>query len=162
LYAAGLIMAKAMLFLPQFVVVVAFPDMATPGGRQRALVRSMVFVLGMGVLAVLASQVLSNVAMVFVGGDDFVEVEDRLWLFAVLGTLLALVQLQVYAVLARRGRRSVVLVWAALVAMVVAGSFTSTLDGLLAVVVSIDLALVLLLTGVSLHLARRFPPRPDQ
>ncbi len=28
-------MAKVMLFLPQFVVVVAFPDMATPEGRQR-------------------------------------------------------------------------------------------------------------------------------
>ena len=28
LYAAGLIMAKAILFLPQFVVVIAFPSMS--------------------------------------------------------------------------------------------------------------------------------------
>ena len=40
---AGLIMTKVMLFLPQFVVVVAFPDMATGRERrQRALVRSLV------------------------------------------------------------------------------------------------------------------------
>ena len=29
LYAGGLILTKAMLFLPQFVVVVAFPSMST-------------------------------------------------------------------------------------------------------------------------------------
>ncbi len=162
LYAAGLIMAKAMLFLPQFVVVVAFPDMATPDGRQRALVRSMAFVLVVGVLAVLATRVLSGLAMVFVGGEDFAEVEGRLWLFAVLGTILALIQLQVYAVLARRGRRSVVLVWAALVAMVGAALTTSTLGGLLGVLVTVDLALVLVLTAVSLHLARLPDARPAQ
>ncbi len=52
--------------------------------------------------------------MVFVGGADFGEVEHLLWLFAILGTVLAMLQLQVYAVLARQGRRAVLLVWGAL------------------------------------------------
>ena len=98
---------------------------------------------------------LSGLAMVFVGGAEFAEVEDLLWVFAVLGTLLAMLQLQVYAVLARQGRRTVVLVWAALVAVVVLGLRTDSVLGLVLVVVGVDAVLLALLTIVSLRLARR-------
>jgi O-antigen/teichoic acid export membrane protein len=160
LYAAGLIMAKVMLFLPQFVVVIAFPDMATPESRRRALVRSLTVVAVLGAAVVVAAQVLSDVAMVFVGGSDFDEVERLLWVFAVLGTVLAMLQLQVYAVLARQGRRTVVLVWAALAAVVALGSRVHTLDGLVTVVVAVDAALLAVLTIVSLHIAQRAEAAP--
>lgn len=84
LYAAGLIRAKVLLFLPQFVVVIAFPDMATPESRSRALVNSLLLVGTLGCLVVLAAEALSGIAMIFVGGSDFGEVEDLLWVFAVL------------------------------------------------------------------------------
>lgn len=155
LYAAGLIMAKVMLFLPQFVVVIAFPDMATPEGRHRALVRSLVAVAALGVLAIGAAKLLSGVAMVFVGGADFGEVEDLLWQFALLGTLLAMLQLQVYAVLARQARRSVLLVWAALAVIVVLGVRAESVAGLVRVVVGVDGVLLLVLTVASLRLARQ-------
>ena len=158
LYAAGLIMAKVMLFLPQFVVIVAFPDMATPEGRQRALVRSLLFVLALGIAATLSAKVLSGVAMVFVGGSEFGEVEGLLWLFAVLGTVLAMLQLQVYAVLARQGRWSVLLVWAALASLVVAGLGADSLGQLVVRVVVIDSALLAVLTVLSLRLARQPVP----
>ena len=76
LYAGGLILTKAVLFLPQFVVVVAFPSMATaaerrrrpvarPGpGRRRSASR-----------APSGVTVLSDLAMVFVGGDEYAEIE---------------------------------------------------------------------------------------
>lgn len=160
LYAAGLIMAKVMLFLPQFVVVIAFPDMATPESRRRALVRSLVAVGALGGLAVVAAELLSGVAMVFVGGSDFAEVERLLWVFALLGTVLAMLQLQVYAVLARQGRRSVVLVWAALMALVAIGSQVHSLDGLVTVVVAVDAALLVVLTVASLRIARQAPATP--
>lgn len=160
LYAAGLIMAKVMLFLPQFVVVIAFPDMATTESRRRALVRSLVAVGALGGLAVVAAELLSGVAMVFVGGSDFAEVERLLWAFALLGTVLAMLQLQVYAVLARQGRRSVVLVWAALVTLVAVGSRVHTLDGLVTVVVAVDAALLVVLTIASLRIARQAPATP--
>nr|WP_246862343.1 polysaccharide biosynthesis protein [Nocardioides sp. SYSU D00065] len=160
LYAAGLIMAKVMLFLPQFVVVVAFPDMATPASRQRALVRSLALVAGLGVLAVLAAKWLSGVAMVFVGGSEFGEVESLLWLFAVLGTVLAMLQLLVYAVLARQGRRTVVLVWSALLVVAVAGSRAESVTALVATVAGVDAALLVVLTALSLRLARQPTPAP--
>ena len=151
-------MAKVMLFLPQFVVIIAFPDMATPESRRRALVRSLGAVGVVGVLAVVAAKVLSGVAMVFVGGADFGEVQEQLWLFALLGTVLAMLQLQVYAVLARQARRSVLLVWAALVVIVVLGSRADSVTGLVSVVVGVDAALLIVLTVTSLRLAQQSAP----
>lgn len=161
LYAAGLIMAKVMLFLPQFVVVIAFPAMATPDSRHRALVQSLLVVVGLGLVTVLGARFLSGLAMVFVGGAEFGDVEEHLWLFAVLGTVLAALQLQVYAVLARQGRRSVLLVWAALAAVVVLGSRTHTLDALAGVVVAVDAVLLAVLTVISLRIARDPVPEPE-
>lgn len=158
LYAAGLILAKVMLFLPQFVVVVAFPDMATPASRQRALIRSLAAIAVLGVLAIGASKVLSGVAMVFVGGADFAEVEDLLWVFAALGTVLAMLQLQVYAVLARQGRRSVLLVWAALLALVGLGIRAESVAGLATAVLVVDTVLLVVLTLVSIRIARAVEP----
>jgi len=158
LYAAGLIMAKVMLFLPQFVVVIAFPDMATPASRHRALVRSLLIVGALGAVAVVAAKLLSGVAMIFVGGSDFGEVEGQLWLFAVLGTVLAMLQLQVYAVLARQARRSVLLVWGALVALALVGFRAESLPALVTSVVCVDGVLLAVLTVASLRLAKQAAP----
>lgn len=149
LYAAGLIMTKAMLFLPQFVVVVAYPAMATPRARLRALTGSLVLVALLGSAVTVVARLASPWAMVFVGGEKFGEIQDRLWIFAALGTVLAMLQLLVYAVLARQGRRSVLLVWAALAALIVAGTRTGSLDGLIAVVVSVNLGLLVLLLAAT-------------
>ena len=161
LYASGLIMAKVMLFLPQFVVVVAFPDMAAPASRRRAVVRSLMLVGAIGALMVVAARVLSGLAMVFVGGAEFSEVEDLLWVFAVLGTLLAMLQLQVYAVLARQGRRTVLLVWVALAVVVKLGLRTDSVVGLVGVVVAVDAVLLGVLTVASLVLAREPAAEPE-
>ena len=86
---AGLILTKAMLFLPQFVVVVAFPSMATAHERRRALFRGLTFILVLGAAGVLACALLPGLALVFVGGAEYAEIRDLLWLFAVLGTVLS-------------------------------------------------------------------------
>ncbi|MDO9455310.1 lipopolysaccharide biosynthesis protein [Nocardioides sp.] len=142
LYAGGLILTKAMLFLPQFVVVLAFPDMADSAARRRALRLSLGVVGILGVVGVAASYLLSQVALVFVGGDDYVDVQDRLWLFAVLGTLLSMIQLLVYALLAQESGRLVALPWAALAVIgVAAATLADSVSSLLAVVVAVDAVL---------------------
>ncbi len=160
LYAGGLIMTKAVLFLPQFVVVVAFPTMSSAAERRRALVRSLVAVALLGAAATAGAALLPDLAMIFVGGDDYSEIEMRLWLFAVLGTALSMLQLLVYSVLARQGQRSVYVVWAALVALVAAGLTTESLNGLLTVVVTVDSALLIALLAASLYIIRR--PAPEE
>lgn len=157
LYAGGLILTKAVLFLPQFIVVVAFPSMATVGERRRALTVSLGLVAVIGVLVVAASAALPDLALVFVGGDEYAEIGDHLWIFAILGTVLAMLQLLVYSVLARQGQRSVYLVWAALLALVALGLTTGSLRGLLTAVIGVDALLLVALLAISLHVIRPAP-----
>jgi O-antigen/teichoic acid export membrane protein len=160
LYAAGLILSKAVLFLPQFIVVIAFPSMAKQGaGRQMHLV-SLAAVLGIGAVTTLGVALLSPLAVVFVGGPEYADLQDRLWVFAALGTLLAMLQLMVYNIVARQRQRTVLLVWAALAVLVVAANSVDSLASLLTVVVCIDAALfvVLLVRSLMPSYHRTQPP----
>ncbi|WP_457208606.1 lipopolysaccharide biosynthesis protein, partial [Nocardioides sp. P5_C9_2] len=158
LYAAGLIITKAMLFLPQFVVVVAFPAMATAHERQRAMIRSLSLIGGLGVLGTVAAWLLAPVAMVFAGGAGFDEIEPYLWLFALLGTLLSMIQLLVYSVLARQGRWTVLAVWAALICVIGVGLAQDSILGLATTVVVVDALLLALLLGAAAYFQREHAP----
>jgi O-antigen/teichoic acid export membrane protein len=162
LYAGGLILAKAVLFLPQFVIVVAFPSMSTVTERRRALTQSLLLVGGLGVCATLGALVLKEVALLFVGGHEYREIASTLWVFAILGTTLSMLQLLVYSVLARQAHRSVYLVWAAFLVVVGVGYFVTTLHQLITLVVITDLVLFALLLGLSVHTLRRDDERLAQ
>lgn len=155
LYAGGLILTKAVLFLPQFVVVVAFPSMSTVEERRQALLRSLTLVLVLGAGCTVGALMLSDIALVFIGGNEYADVGSRLWLFAVLGTLLSMLQLLVYSVLARRGTRSTYLVWVAVIALVAASFWLESLDALLATVTAIDAVLFAILLVLSLWRMRQ-------
>src|SRR4051794_3194441 len=161
IYAAGLILAKAMMFLPQFVVVVAFPDLSTAANRRQALLKSLAVVAGLGVLGIAGAFLFRGLALVFVGGSAYAEVQDRLWLFAVLGTVLSMLQLLVYAVLARSGRRPVLLVWLAFVAVVLLGMQATPVPGLLTIVLTCDSLLLLALLLTDVLRPRRLDPTVD-
>lgn len=158
LYAGGIILTKAVLFLPQFVVVVAFPSMSTIAEQRRALTLSLSLVTGIGLVVTLGAAVLPRLALVFVGGRQYADITDDLAGFAVLGTVLAALQLLVYSVLARQAHRSVLLVWAALVVLVVVGSLSTTFGQLLLAVVLVDAALFAALLALGLRRARPAEP----
>ncbi len=159
LYAGGLILTKAVLFLPQFVVVIAFPDMADSRDRGRALRLSLGAVAALGAVGVVVTLLLSQVALVFVGGSQYVAVQDRLWQFAILGTLLSMIQLLVYGLIAQQGSKATWLLWAALAVIVTASQLTSTIAELLLLVLVVDTVLLLgLLLPVVL---RRASPAPS-
>jgi O-antigen/teichoic acid export membrane protein len=112
-YAAGLIVTKACLFLPQFVTVVAFPDLAEARDtRTRRIAAMLIASLGGAVVA--GTWLLPGLALAFVGGDEYTEVQDLLPLFALEGSVFALLQLLLYDALARRSRVITVGLWTAL------------------------------------------------
>ncbi|WP_392426158.1 oligosaccharide flippase family protein [Barrientosiimonas humi] len=144
LYAAGLIVTKAVLFLPQFVITVAFPDMVERDAR-KALRITLAAVLGLGVIAVLSVGALSSLALVFVGGQGYAEIRGSLWLFAVLGTVLALVNVLVFRFLATARTGMQWWVWTAVALIVAIGSFTDSPRQLLTVMIAADTALLCVL-----------------
>lgn len=141
LYASGLILAKAALFFPQFVSVVVFPRLArddTPTAR----VRAVGLVVGFGALAVAATAVLPHLALILVGGDKYGEITDRLWLFALAGSLLAVVHLLVFDALARHAHGVVVGLWTAVV-VVLGGAYLLDVEitGLVVLVATVSATL---------------------
>ena len=156
LYAAGLIVTRTVMFLPQFVIVIAFPSLSSEVNRGRALVASLSIVGGLGAACVVGTALLPDLALVFAGGREYDEVRDVLWLFALLGTTMAILQLLVYSVLARQGTASIVLVWAALAALVgIATTMISTVAALLATVLVVDAVLLVVLLVISAVMLRR-------
>ncbi len=97
----GLLVAKIMLYLPQFVVIVMFPSLATASERRRAVLRGTSAILALGPSAPSACCCSAASAADLLDSEKLRAVEGHLWLFAVLGTMLSVTQLLVYATLAR-------------------------------------------------------------
>lgn len=141
LYASGLILAKSALFFPQFISVVFYPDLARATGT-RARLRAAGLVSILGGVAVVATALLPNVALILVGGDRYAEIASRLWLFALAGSTLAVVHLLVFDALARRTHGVVALIWVASAAVVVlAYGLGVGLTGIITVVTSVAVTL---------------------
>jgi O-antigen/teichoic acid export membrane protein len=160
LYAGGLILTKAVLFLPQFVVIIAFPSMSAEASRRSALIKSLALVGGLGACAIAGSWLLSWLAMIFIGGPDYAEIEGLLWVFAILGMVLSVLQLLVYSVLARRSRLSAYLLWIAVAAALALGAMQTTAEGLVWAVLSVDAALAAVLLATTFWRLNQTPHRP--
>jgi O-antigen/teichoic acid export membrane protein len=143
LYAAGLIVAKACLFLPQFVVIVMFPDMAEHS-RSAAVRRHALAAVGaLGGIAIAATWLLQDLVVSFVGGPAYAEIGSIAWLFAAVGVTFAWLQILVYGSLASRQPVAVVALWAAAIALAfMALSWASTVTTLVGTVLAVALTLV--------------------
>lgn len=146
LYAAGIIATKAVLFLPYFLTVVAFPAMARRGAHRHLHLWGLAGVLAMGGVVVVGVALLPNVAVEFVGGGEYAALSGRLWAFAGLGTVLAGIQLLVYSALARRHPGAVWYLWGALAVIAAGLLVVTTATGLLALVLAVDTTLLVVLT----------------
>lgn len=154
LYSAGLIVTKAVLFLPQFVVIVAFPAMSRADQRRRTLVRALAMIGVLGGLCVLGTALLPDLAIIFAGGVQYTEIKGSFWIFAILGTVLSMAQLIVYSAVARRSRFSTYGTWVAVAALIGVGLSTTSIEGLLATVVVVDVVLVLALLAATAYAMR--------
>lgn len=154
LYAGGLILAKAVLFLPQFVVVVAFPSMSATGARISMTLKALGVVLAIGVAATTAAWLLPDLTVQFVGGDAYAELVGIIWAFAAIGTIWAMIQLLVYNVMAQQDKRAVAVVWAGLVAIVALAPVVETIKFLITAVVVVESLVLLVLLVLALRRTR--------
>ncbi len=136
IYAAGAILAKACLFLPTFVLVVAFPSMATERGR-RVFIGPLLAVGGLGLLVVAAVAVVPDLAVTFAGGSEYADLGPVAWLFALEGTIFAALQILVYDAIAAQAHSAIVLWLAAIVLVGVAVPLVDSVRVLVALAASI-------------------------
>ncbi len=134
IYAAGAILTKSCLFLPQFVIIIAFPTISEDQARDdrsRAWLRPLGLVAAIGLTVTLGTALLPDLTIAFVGGSEYAELHDYVWLFAIEGTAFALLQMVVYRQIARRATAAVYYLWAAsalLIALALTLSRRTTLD----------------------------------
>lgn len=149
IYASGLILTKAVLFLPTFVTVMAFPTLARRTGPRHLHLAGLGVILGIGLGAVAGTVLLPRLSLAFVGGPAYAAVQPDLWLFAVLGTVIAMIQLLVQTALARAHRHAVWWIWGALAVVLSAVTFVSTGHALLLLVLGVDTVLLAVLVRVT-------------
>ena len=128
-YAAGVIVAKACLFLPQFVIVIVFPSLANSPGDTLRLRRAIQAVAALGVCCVLGALLLPDLVVTVAGGKDkYPELGSYAWMFALAGSAYAVLQLVVYAAIAQQEKRAALLIWIGLVSLAVAAAIVLGAD----------------------------------
>jgi len=161
-YAAGVIVAKACLFLPQFVIVIVFPSLASSPGDTVRLRRAIQAVAALGVCTVIGTLVLPDLVVAVIGGEEkYAPLGPYTWLFAIAGSAYAVLQLVVYAAIAQQERRAALLIWVGLVVFAVAagivlGSEIATgLTGVKVLVAMTSACALLLSAGLAAGLHRQ-------
>lgn len=152
IYAAGSILTKTCLFLPQFVIIAAFPKMAQDHAvdhNDRSWLKPLTLVAALGLCAVLGCLAFPDLAVAFVGGGEYSELAEYAWLFTLAGTALAVLQMAVYRQISRQVQVAIYL-WSAVVALAVAGVLLA--DGNRQLVIMVLAAIAL--AGIPVVLAR--------
>jgi hypothetical protein len=113
-YAVGSIITKVAFWVPQGVGVVLLPRLADEGHRRRLLPTALALVGAFGAILTLATAASGRSALPLIGGSAYGDsLGSATWLFAALGTLLALAQLLLYSGIAAGDRPAVGAVWLA-------------------------------------------------
>ncbi|TFV51681.1 polysaccharide biosynthesis protein [Blastococcus sp. TF02A-35] len=113
-YAVAAIVTKVAFWLPQGVGVVLLPRLADAAGRRRALPAALAAVGGLGAVLTLGTALMGERALPLIGGAAYGgTLGSATWVFAALGTLLALAQLLLFSGIAAADRLATVAVWSA-------------------------------------------------
>jgi O-antigen/teichoic acid export membrane protein len=159
-YAVGAIVAKVAFWLPQGVGVVLLPRLADETHRRQVLPAALALVGGVGAVLTLAVAALGSAALPLVGGSAYGDaLGSATWLFAGLGTLLALAQLLLYSGIAASDRLAVGAVWVAVAVEAVAVQVLAATGRLSVAGIAVCAVLTALLL-VAFGLLRSRPGRP--
>ena len=113
-YAVGAVFAKVAFWLPQGIGVMLLPRLADAGHRRRLLPRAMAVVAAAGALLTLGTAALGSQALSLVGGSAYgASLSAAAWVFAALGTAMALAQLLLFSGIASADRLATAAVWTA-------------------------------------------------
>jgi hypothetical protein len=157
-YAIGVIITKIAYWLPQAVAVIVLPRFVDERHRRRAVPVALAVIALIDVWVVLPTVLYGPEIIRLIGGPGYGTHVTAAWLFAVLGSLLALVQLLLYSRIASSDRRSAMAVWAAVAAEILL--VTLWLDDSVTAVASAALTSVALLVLAGLAIEYRSARRP--
>lgn len=120
IYAAGALIARAVFFLPQAILVAAFPRMVAGASHVQRQALAAVAMLGLAATAIVA--LLPDLVVAIMSGSQYREVGRYAWLFALTGAGFAVVQVQLYARMAHHDRRATIQLWSGVAVLAALGA----------------------------------------
>jgi hypothetical protein len=104
-----MLVAKIAFFMPQAITVVLFPKMGQNDSSALRLAVLGTSLIGAGYIAVtyFASEFVVNA----IGGSGYAELYSEVWLFAIEGSLFAILQVLLYGRIAREDTKVSILLW---------------------------------------------------
>ncbi|MET8873569.1 polysaccharide biosynthesis protein [Nocardia sp. NPDC004604] len=156
-YALGAIATKIAFWLPQAVGVVLYPRMAQPTHSARAIRDALAVLSGIGIVAVVGAAVTAPLAPLF-AGQDYAPIQGMLWLFALQGAILAVLQGALLSAIAVDRTSLAALTWLGLaVELVLMASFARSVPALITTAVAVAAATTILVAAIVLRTADRSP-----
>ncbi|MGS2807427.1 polysaccharide biosynthesis protein [Nocardia sp. MW-W600-9] len=160
-YSLGTIATKIAFWLPQAVGVVLYPRMAQPTHSARAIRDALSVLSIIGVVAVLGAALAAPLAPLF-AGQDYAPIQGLLWMFALHGAILAVLQGALLSAIAVERTALAAVTWVGLVLEVTLMlTFARTIGALITTAVSVAAVTTLIVAVVVLRTAAR-ATTPDQ
>lgn len=158
LYALGAVATKVAFWLPQAVGVVLYPRMANPDQSAGAVRSALGVLIGLGAVLVLGVAVASPLVPMLVGAD-YAPVQALLWVFALHGACLAVLQGALLSVIAGERTHLAAVAWVGLaVEMVMMVTVASTLGQLIGIAVAVASTTAMVVSVLSVRAARTRTP----
>ncbi|MFE5287725.1 polysaccharide biosynthesis protein [Nocardia sp. NPDC056611] len=161
-YALGAIAAKIAFWLPQAVGVVLYPQMARPKHSARAMRSALAVLMGIGAVTVLGAALAAPLAPLF-AGRDYAPIQGLLWLFALDGALLAVLQAVLLSAIAADRTAPAAITWVGLgVGVTVMLTCAHSVLTLILIATVTAAVTTLVLTAVTLRTARDDAETPSR
>ena len=152
-YALGAIAAKIAFWLPQAVGVVLYPRMAQPTHSARAIRDALAVLSGIGIIAVVGAAVAAPLAPLF-AGQDYAPIQGMLWLFALQGAILAVLQGALLSAIAVDRTALATVTWLGLaVEVVLMTCFARSVPALITTAAGVAAATTILIAAIVLRTA---------
>ncbi|MFE9785940.1 polysaccharide biosynthesis protein [Nocardia salmonicida] len=160
-YSLGTIATKIAFWLPQAVGVVLYPRMAQPTQSARAIREALSVLSVIGVVAVIGAALAAPLAPLFAGAD-YAPIQGLLWLFALHGAILAVLQGALLSAIAVERTALAAVTWIGLaIEITLMLAFARTIESLIGTAVSVAAVTTTIVAAVVLRAARTTPRVPE-
>lgn len=161
-YSLGTIATKIAFWLPQAVGVVLYPRMAQPTHSARAIRDALSVLSAIGVVAVIGAALAAPLAPLFAGAD-YAPIQGLLWLFALHGAILAVLQGALLSAIAVERTALAAVTWIGLaIEITLMLTFARTIESLITTAVSVAAITTTIVAVVVLRTARTHPAPSGQ